>query len=85
MVNGFLVSQRILRALHTQSMIRHNCHHLEQGGNKLSGRCSLLTPAAPPAKNGKGGKGRETYKLNIKTALLVTLIIPTILIIRGIK
>ena len=52
---------------------------LEQGGNKQSGRCSLLTPALPP---GEGKKEEwETYKLDIKTALLITLII---LIIRKI-
>jgi len=57
------------------------CHRLEQGSNKLSGRCSLLTPHG----KGKGGKGRKTYNLNIKTALLITLIIPIILTIREIK
>jgi len=57
------------------------CHHLEQGGNKLSGRCSLSTPTLPT----RGGKGRETYKCNIKKALLITLKILITLIIREIK
>jgi len=35
------------------------------------GRCSLLTPTRGGEK---AGKGRETYKLNIKTALLIILI-----------
>jgi len=34
---------------------------------------------------GKGGKGREAYKLNINPALLISLIIIIILRIRGIK
>jgi len=33
----------------------------------------------------KGGKGRETYKLNIKTALLITLIMLIKLMVREIK
>jgi len=51
------------------------CQHLEQGSSKLSGRCSLLTPSLPTLGREKGGKGRETYKLNIETALLIMLII----------
>jgi len=58
------------------------CHHLKQGSNQLSGRCFLLTSALPITGREKGGKGRETYKLNIKTSLLIILII---LIIREIK
>ena len=58
------------------------CHSLEQGGNEKSGRCSLLTPALSTRGREKGGKGRETYKLSVRTALLIILII---LIIREIR
>jgi len=34
-----------------------------------------VNPRLPTAGREKGRKGRETYKLNIKTALLMTLII----------
>jgi len=37
----------------------------------IHGRCSLSTPALPIRGREKGGKGRETYKLEIKTALLL--------------
>jgi len=40
------------------------CHHLEQGGNKQSGRCSLLTLTLPPEEGKKEEKGES--KLNIK-------------------
>jgi len=40
-----------------------------------SGRCSLLTPALSSRGKEKGGKGRKTYKLYIKTDLLLTVII----------
>ena len=33
------------------------CHRLEQGSNKQSGRCSLLTPDLPPAEGKKGENG----------------------------
>ena len=68
-----------LTTLHVQFSL---CHHLKQGSNQLSGRCFLLTSALPITGREKGGKGRETYKLNIKTSLLIILII---LIIREIK
>jgi len=55
------------------------CHCTEQGGNKRSGRCSLLPLPSQPGEGKKEEKGRETYKFNIKTALL------TILITRQIK
>jgi len=42
-------------------------------------------PRPPTKGREKGGKGREIYKLNIKTALLITLIILVILIIRKIN
>jgi len=34
-----------------------------------------INPHPPTAGREKGGKGRETYKLDIKTALLITLVI----------
>jgi len=52
-----------------------HCRGSEQGGNKQSGGCSLLTPAPPHCGRERGGNGRENYKLNIRTALLITLII----------
>jgi len=39
-----------------------------------------VNPHPPTRGREKGGKGRETYKLNIKTALLITLKILIILI-----
>jgi len=57
------------------------CHCLEQGGDKQSGRCSLLTCTLPPEEGKKEEKG-ERLKLNIKIALLRTL---RILKIREIK
>jgi len=50
------------------------CHCLEQGDDKQSSRCSLLAPALPPREGKKEEKG-ETYKLDIKPALLILLII----------
>jgi len=44
-----------------------------------------INPHPPTRGREKGGKGRETDKLNINPALLITLIILIILIIRGIK
>jgi len=41
-------------------------------------------PSPPPGRE-KGGKGRETYKLNIETALPITLIILLILIITEVR
>jgi len=43
-----------------------------------------INPHPPTRGREKGEKGREAYKLNIKTALPVTLIILIILIIRKI-
>jgi len=56
-------------------LLSPRCHRLEQGGDKPSGRHSLLSATLPTRGKEKGGKGRETFKLNIKTALLTTLII----------
>jgi len=62
------------------------CHLLEQCCDEQSGRCSLLTPALlTTTGRKKGGKGGETYKLNIKTALLTTLIMLIIVIIKEIR
>jgi len=36
-----------------------HCHCLEQGGNKLSGRCSLLTPDLPLEEGKKEEKGER--------------------------
>jgi len=44
-----------------------------------------INPCPPTRGREKGGKGTETYRLNIKTALLITLIILIKLIIREIK
>jgi len=54
-------------------------HLLEQGRNERSGRCSVLTPALPTRGREKGGKGREIYRLGIKTSLLITLLIREIM------
>jgi len=35
------------------------CHHLEQGGNKLSSRCSLLTPTVPPEEGKRRKRERQ--------------------------
>jgi len=43
-----------------------------------------INPCSPARGREKGGNRRETYKLNIKTVLLKTLIILIILIIREI-
>jgi len=69
----------------SQTIVLSGCHHLEQDGNKQNGRRSLLTPALPTRGREKGRKGRETYKLSIKTTLLITLIIVIILLLREIK
>jgi len=46
----------------------------------------LLPPHPPnPLERKKGGKARETYKFNSKIALLITLIILLVSIIREIK
>jgi len=42
-----------------------------------------VNPCLPTRGRDKGGKGRETYKWNIKTTLLITLII--LIIIREIN
>jgi len=39
---------------------------------------SSINPGPPTRGREKGGEGREAYKLNIKTALLIILIILTI-------
>jgi len=39
----------------------------------------------PTTGREKGGRGRETYKLNIKTALLITIVLLLIIIIIEIK
>jgi len=61
------------------SSINASSHGLEQGGHK-QWQMLPVNPCPPTRGREKGGKGRETYKLYIKTALLITLII-----IRGIK
>jgi len=40
----------------------------------MSGRCVILSHPPPPPTRGreKGGKGRGTYKLEIKITLLIT-------------
>jgi len=43
-----------------------------------------INPHPPSGGREKGSKGREAFKLNIKTALLITLIIQITLIIREI-
>jgi len=35
------------------------CHGLKQGGNKLSGRCSLLTPTLPPEEAKRRKRERD--------------------------
>jgi len=44
-----------------------------------------IKPHPPIRGREKAGKGRETYKLNIKTALIITLTILITLTIREIK
>jgi len=49
------------------------CHHLKQGGKKQGSRYSLLIPALL-TRESKEGEVRETFNLEIKTALLIVLI-----------
>jgi len=49
------------------------CHHLEQGSSKQKWQTLSVNPRPPTRGRGKGGKGRETYKLEIKTTLLIIL------------
>jgi len=44
-----------------------------------------VNPCPPTTGKEKGGKRRETYNLNINAALLTTLIILIILMVRGLK
>ena len=41
------------------------CHPLKQSGNKLSGRCSLLTPTLPP-EEGKRRKRERDLQIEYK-------------------
>jgi len=41
------------------------CHGLKQGVNKLSGRCSLLTPTLPPGE-GKRRKRERDLQMEYK-------------------
>jgi len=43
------------------------CHHLEQGSNKKSGRCSLLTPIFPP-EEGKRRKRERNLQIECKNS-----------------
>jgi len=55
----------VCRAIQRKSVNRKGCHELKHGVNKLSDRCSLLTPALPP-EEGKRRKRERDLQIQYK-------------------